>query len=138
MEFAALMLFTSLVDWFCAKQLYQSDKKISRQFWMWLAIGSDLAVLFAFKYFDFALGKSPIAQKMYDMPAFAWMIELGKYVIPAGISFYTFQSISYVVDIYRGNEKPEPNVVKFMLFVSFLGENEFVLLYESNRSSNCL
>jgi D-alanyl-lipoteichoic acid acyltransferase DltB (MBOAT superfamily) len=53
------------------------------------------------------------------MPAFAWMIELGKYVIPAGISFYTFQSISYVVDIYRGDEKPEPNVFKFMLFVSF-------------------
>ena len=119
MEFAALMLFTSVVDWYCAKRLFASNTFFWRQFWMWLAISSDLAVLFAFKYFDFALGKSPLAQTLYHMPAFAWVIELGKYVIPAGISFYTFQSISYVVDIYRGNEKPEPNVVKFMLFVSF-------------------
>ncbi len=72
-----------------------------------------------FKYFDFALGKTPLASKLYHSDSFAWMIELGKYVVPAGISFYTFQSISYVVDIYRGEEKPEPNVVKFMLFVSF-------------------
>jgi D-alanyl-lipoteichoic acid acyltransferase DltB (MBOAT superfamily) len=118
-EFAGLMLFTSVVDWYCAQRLFHAPSRLGKQFWMWLAIGSDLAMLFAFKYFDFALGKSPLAQSLYHMPAFAWMIELGKYVIPAGISFYTFQSISYVVDIYRGQEKPEPNVVKFMLFVSF-------------------
>jgi alginate O-acetyltransferase complex protein AlgI len=118
-EFALLMLFTSVVDWYCAQRVYQSKHKAIRQFWMWLAIGSDLAVLFLFKYFDFALGKSPLAEHLYGSSYFAWMIELGKYVIPAGISFYTFQSISYVVDIYRGDEKPEPNVFRFMLFVSF-------------------
>ena len=118
-EFALLMLFTSVVDWYCAQRLYATKKKAWRQFWMWLAILSDLAVLFMFKYFDFAMGSSPLSKWMYHQTAFAWMIELGKFIIPAGISFYTFQSISYVVDIYRGDEKPEPNVFKFMLFVSF-------------------
>jgi alginate O-acetyltransferase complex protein AlgI len=118
-EFAALMLMTSVMDWFCAKMLYQSKQRTKKLIWMWTAIITDLMVLFMFKYFDFALGKSPLASSLYHQDAFAWMIELGKYVVPAGISFYTFQSISYVVDVYRGDEKPEPNVVKFMLFVSF-------------------
>lgn len=113
------MLFTSVFDWYCAKRVHASDRVFWRQFWMWMAILSDLAVLFMFKYFDFALGKTPLAESMYRQPVFAWMIELGKYVIPAGISFYTFQSISYVVDVYRKQEEPETNVVKFMLFVSF-------------------
>ncbi len=118
-EFALLMLFTSVFDWYCAKRVHVSNHKLWRQFWMWTAIVSDLAVLFIFKYFDFALGETPFAKSLYQHNAFAWMIELGKYVIPAGISFYTFQSISYVVDVYRKEEEPEPNLVKFMLFVSF-------------------
>jgi len=118
-EFAGLMLFTSLLDWFSAQQLYRSSVKSVRLFWMWFAIGTDLFLLFMFKYFNFALGKSWIADSMYHNNSTAWIIELGKYTIPAGISFYTFQSISYVVDVYRGEETPEKNPVKFMLFVSF-------------------
>jgi len=86
---------------------------------MWSAIIIDIGLLFLFKYFDFALGYSPLAKSMYHNSATAWIIELGKYTIPAGISFYTFQSISYVVDVYRGEEIPEKNPLKFMLFVSF-------------------
>lgn len=118
-EFAGLMLLTSLIDWYCAKRVSQSEIKKVRLFWMWLAVGTDLAMLFMFKYFDFALGNTPISSYLYSHDATAWIIELGKYTIPAGISFYTFQSISYVVDVYRGSEKPEPNPIKFMLFVSF-------------------
>ena len=118
-EFAALMLFTSLLDWFSARKLHQSSVKSIRLFWMWFAIGTDLLMLFMFKYFDFSLGKSWLAQSLYNHSSTAWIIELGKYTIPAGISFYTFQSISYVVDVYRGEEVPENNPIKFMLFVSF-------------------
>lgn len=107
------------MDWFSARQLYRSSVKSVRLFWMWFAIGTDLFLLFLFKYFNFALGKSWIAEAMYHNNSTAWIIELGKYTIPAGISFYTFQSISYVVDVYRGEEVPENNPVKFMLFVSF-------------------
>lgn len=113
------MLLTSLLDWFSARQLHKSSVKSVRLFWMWFAIGTDLFLLFMFKYFNFALGKSWIADALYHHNETAWIIELGKYTIPAGISFYTFQSISYVVDVYRGEEVPENNPIKFMLFVSF-------------------
>jgi D-alanyl-lipoteichoic acid acyltransferase DltB (MBOAT superfamily) len=63
-EFAGLMLFTSVVDRYCAQRLFHAPSRLGKQFWMWLAIGSDLAMLFAFKYFDFALGKSPVAQSL--------------------------------------------------------------------------
>jgi D-alanyl-lipoteichoic acid acyltransferase DltB (MBOAT superfamily) len=118
-EFAGLMLLTSLIDWYCAKRVSQTEVKKSRLFWMWMAVGTDLAMLFMFKYFDFALGNTPVSKYLYDNNLTAWIIELGKYTIPAGISFYTFQSISYVVDVYRKLEKPEPNPIKFLLFVSF-------------------
>lgn len=132
-EFAALMLFTSLLDWFSARKLHQSSVKSVRLFWMWFAISIDLSLLFLFKYFDFALGKSWLAESMYDHSSTAWIIELGKYTIPAGISFYTFQSISYVVDVYRGDEIPENNPIKFMLFVSFFRSWWLVLLSDSGN-----
>lgn len=119
LEFAGLMLFTSFLDWFAAKQLHKSEIKWKRLTWLWLAILSDIGMLFLFKYFNFALGDSNLAKSMYQSQWTAWIIELGKYTIPAGISFYTFQSISYVVDVYRGDETPEKSLPKFLLYVSF-------------------
>ncbi len=116
-EFAGLMALTSVIDWQCGMRA--APGKPWRKFWLWFSIISNVAMLFMFKYFDFALGDSAIAKQIYSSNLTAWIIELGKYTIPAGISFYTFQSISYVVDIYRGEEEPQPNLFKFMLFVSF-------------------
>jgi len=119
LEFAGLMLFTSFLDWFAAKQIDKSDIKWKRLSWLWIAVLSDIGMLFLFKYFNFALGDSNLAKSMYQSQWTAWIIELGKYTIPAGISFYTFQSISYVVDVYRGDETPEKSLPKFLLYVSF-------------------
>lgn len=90
-----------------------------RKFWLWFSIGTNVTMLFMFKYFDFAMGKSSLANWLFHHDSTAWIIELGKYTVPAGISFYTFQSISYVVDVYRGDEKAEHFLPKFMLYVSF-------------------
>jgi len=118
-EFAALMAFTSLIDWFCGMRIEKSNQKTTKQFWMWGSILSNVAMLFMFKYFHFALGNSQFAKQLYCSNLTAWIIELGKYTIPAGISFYTFQSISYIIDVYRGQEKAEHNLFRFMLYVSF-------------------
>ena len=118
-EFAGLMLLTSVIDWWCGMRVEQDGVAGWRKFWLWFSIGSNLTMLFMFKYLDFALGDSAMVRWMSDHNATAWIVELGKYTIPAGISFYTFQSISYVVDVYRGQEKAEHNLPKFMLYVSF-------------------
>ena len=62
LEFAGLMLFTSFLDWFAAKQLHKSEIKWKRLTWLWLAILSDIGMLFLFKYFNFALGDSNSAK----------------------------------------------------------------------------
>lgn len=118
-EFAVLMAFTSLIDWICALKIEKAPSRKTKLVWLWSSIISNVIMLFMFKYFDFALGKSPLAKILYDQSATAWIIELGKFTIPAGISFYTFQSISYVVDVYRGEETAQKNLPRFMLFVSF-------------------
>ena len=118
-EFAGLMLFTSVIDWWSARNIEANQNQGIRKFWLWFSIGTNVFMLFMFKYFDFALGRSPLAGWMGDHSSTAWIIELGKYTIPAGISFYTFQSISYVVDVYKGQEKAEVSLPKFMLYVSF-------------------
>lgn len=118
-EFACLMAFTSLIDWYCGSRIEKSESKPTRLFWMWFSITSNVAMLFMFKYFDFAMGNSHLAKSLYNSNLTAWIIELGKYTVPAGISFYTFQSISYVIDVYRRQEKAEHNLFRFMLYVSF-------------------
>lgn len=118
-EFAALMAFTSIIDWQCGLRVARGSSKPVRLFWLWFSIASNVAMLFMFKYFDFALGDSELARKLYSSNFTAWIIELGRFTIPAGISFYTFQSISYVVDVYRGHERAENNLFRFMLYVSF-------------------
>lgn len=118
-EFTGLMALTTVIDFSCGLQIYKTTVKRNKLIWLWLSIGSNIAMLFMFKYFDFLMGDTPIAKKLYDSNFTAWMIELGKYVLPAGISFYTFQSISYVMDVYRGEQVPEKNLLRFMSFVSF-------------------
>ena len=119
LEFAGLMLLTSAIDWYCGKYIESTPRIGWKRFWLWFSIGSNVLMLFMFKYLDFSMGSSPVARWMADHNATAWIIELGKYTIPAGISFYTFQSISYVVDVFRGQEKAEQSLPKFMLYVSF-------------------
>ena len=118
-EFVGLMLLTTVIDWWSAMSIEKTSSPGKRKFWLWFSIGTNVTMLFMFKYFDFTMGKSPVANWLFHHDATAWIIELGKYTVPAGISFYTFQSISYVVDVYRGEEKAEYHLPKFMLYVSF-------------------
>jgi alginate O-acetyltransferase complex protein AlgI len=118
-EFTGLMALTTVIDFVCGLQIHKSTGRSRKLFWLWFSISTNIAMLFMFKYFDFLMGDTAVAKKMYDSNLTAWIIELGKYVLPAGISFYTFQSISYVIDVYRGEQVPEKNLLRFMSFVSF-------------------
>ncbi|MBU6325221.1 MAG: MBOAT family protein [Bacteroidetes bacterium] len=118
-EFVFLMAFTSLVDWYCGSQIKSSSDPRRRKLFLWFSILSNLLILFFFKYFNFFFGSSELAHWLYRQDAAAWAVELARYTIPAGISFYTFQSISYVVDVYRGHDEAERSLPRFMLFVSF-------------------
>lgn len=78
----------------------------SKAFLLWLAVAVNIAVLFVFKYLGFLLETIGLEELGVDLP------------LPIGISFFTFQALSYVVDVYRGTTKPD-NVFNVGLYISF-------------------
>jgi D-alanyl-lipoteichoic acid acyltransferase DltB (MBOAT superfamily) len=81
-----------------------------------MSLSGNLGLLFFFKYFDFLAG---LANTLLSKGGAEYQIPLLHLLLPVGISFYTFQTLSYSIDIYRGNLKAERNFWKFALFVTF-------------------
>ncbi len=113
----AVLIATSTVITFLSGILIEKAKTVNAK--KWCVAGSfvsNLAILFFFKYFNFAsdLLEATITRLgiSYDVPSLSLLL-------PVGISFYTFQALSYTLDVYRGDLKAEKNIAKYALFVSF-------------------
>ncbi len=102
-RFLGLLWSTTLVDYFAAKQLSRSHDPTRRRAWLILSITSNLTVLGVFKYFNFFVDSLASLLSLLGLPGSPHLLRI---VLPVGISFYTFQSISYVVDVYRGDLEP--------------------------------
>ena len=76
----------------------------------------NLAILIFFKYFDFLLQNINIVLSLFNIKLIEKPFDI---ILPVGISFYTFQALSYTIDVYRGEIKSEKNIIKYALFVSF-------------------
>ena len=76
----------------------------------------NLAILVFFKYFDFILKNINIVLSAFNIQLIEKPFDI---ILPVGISFYTFQALSYTIDVYRGEIKSEKNIIKYALFVSF-------------------
>jgi len=108
----ALLIFgTTLVSWVCAMLLERTEKRWVRRSLLALTLTVCLGVLFFYKYFDFL---SESIASLFGRDPF--LLSL---VLPVGISFYTFQTLSYVIDVYRKEIKTEKNFFFYALFVSF-------------------
>ena len=110
--FLLLLIGTSTLDYYLARFISQSEDEKRRKVLLALSLISSLGVLCAFKYSVFfynSLGS--ILNLKYD--------TLNSIIIPAGLSFYTFQSISYTIDVYRRKYKATDTLKEFLLFVSF-------------------
>ncbi len=115
-RFCLLLLLSSLVDYVIGRQMHASEDPRRRKLLLLVSLGVNLGVLGFFKYFNFfaesfapmftALGMEPDAVTL-------------NIILPVGISFYTFQTLSYTIDIYRRELKPVNNLLDFALFVSF-------------------
>jgi len=112
-----LVLFLIIGIDFVAGILIEKNKGQWRRFYLGLSIFSNLAVLFIFKYHNFFVGNlNLISSRIYDHPAlfFAW-----KWALPIGLSFHTFQAMSYTIEVYRGNQKAERHLGIYALYVMF-------------------
>ena len=101
-----LLMISTVITWSAGRLVYKAESKSSAHFYLALGFILNLSILMYFKYSGFIAGLF-----LHD--------ENLSLIMPAGISFYTFQSLSYIMDCYRKEVKPENNILKYALFVSF-------------------
>ena len=115
-RFLGLIFISSLSDYLLGILIYQSQSKFIRKRLLLISILINLGILGFFKYFNFfthSLGN------FIEIFGLQWSTTTLKIILPVGISFYTFQTMSYTIDIYRGHLKPTYNPWQFFAFVSF-------------------
>ena len=115
-ELLFLIILTTAVSFFMSHLIERTEKTSLRKLYLSLTLIVCLGVLFFYKYFNFlGASVSSIIELLGKEPP-SIMLDL---VLPVGISFYTFQTLSYVIDVYRGDIKTEKNIFFYALFVSF-------------------
>jgi D-alanyl-lipoteichoic acid acyltransferase DltB (MBOAT superfamily) len=110
-RFVALLICTTGVDFVCGRLIFNSEKQSRKKLFLTLSLTANLAVLGFFKYFNFFT------------ESFCRLLGIGdslglSIILPVGVSFYTFQSMSYTIDIFRGKLRPA-SFIDYFLFVSF-------------------
>ncbi len=114
-RFVALLMFSTIVDYFVGGKIYQSQRVEAKRFWLGLSLASNLGLLAFFKYGGFCAGSINAVVSWLRMGG---SIPVPQIVLPVGISFYTFQTLSYAIDIYRGKAKPADSLWHFAAYVS--------------------
>ena len=109
--YISLIIASTLIDYFASLKMEGLSTKRERTPFLILSLISNLGILLFFKYSNFFIGN-------YNHLTGANVAYL-KFLLPVGISFYTFQTLSYTIDVYQEVLKPEKNIGKFALFVSF-------------------
>jgi len=115
-RFAGLLVFSTLLDYAVGWYLYRCERISRKRLLLCLSLVGNLGVLCLFKYYNFFIDNLNNLLTSVEMPPLNAHLEL---VLPLGISFYTFQTLSYTLDIYRGRLKPTTNLFDFALFVVF-------------------
>ena len=112
-RFLLLIAFTSFCSWGSGLLIGKAETKGKAKTWMWLNIVLNLGILALFKYYDFFV--TEFAQ-LFHISTDGLLLKV---ILPVGISFYTFQALSYSIDVYRGKIAPTKDIVAFFAFISF-------------------
>ncbi len=116
----SLIILSTFVDWLCGRGIDRAGDGASavRKRWLALSLTVNLGLLGFFKYHDFFVGEFIDLLNLFgaSVPRDQWLLGL---VLPVGISFYTFQTMAYTIDIYRRDIRHEPDFTRFALYVSF-------------------
>lgn len=115
-RFLSLIVFSTLVDYIVGRALDKTGDESKRKILLSTSIITNLGFLGFFKYYDFFLDNFISAFSF-----FGYELSLGSLniILPVGISFYTFQTLSYTIDVYRNKLKPTTDLIQFAAYVSF-------------------
>ena len=115
-RFVGLLVLSTGVDWLLARRISEEASREGAKKWVAVSVTVNLIFLGTFKYFNFFVSSFASLLEGIGFQAHVPVLEI---VLPVGISFYTFQSMSYIVDVYRGDVEPSASFVEFALFVAF-------------------
>lgn len=111
--FALLILFSTIIDFSIAKLIAKNNNLITKRSLLLISLFVNLGLLFYFKYTNFFLAS------IHHLLSYSGEFKALDIILPVGISFYTFQTLSYTIDVYRGQKEVEDSFIKFSLYVSF-------------------
>ncbi len=109
--YVSLIIISAVVDFTLSNLIYKSRSKLWKQVLLILSISLNLGLLSYFKYYNFFLENSNL---LFDTH-----YKIAHIALPVGISFYTFENLSYTIDVYRGHFKPIRNIFDYLFFLSF-------------------
>ena len=115
-RFLSLIAFSSFVDYFIGLQLKKSEHHARRKLLLFLSLGVNLGFLGFFKYYNFFAQSFADAFTFFGNKPDVYTLNI---ILPVGISFYTFQTLSYSIDVYRKQLEPTKDIIAFFTFVSF-------------------
>ncbi|NCD41335.1 MAG: MBOAT family protein [Bacteroidia bacterium] len=115
-RFLSLILFSTIVDYTVGRQLRNEENQLKRKILLWTSILVNLGFLGFFKYYNFFLDNFVTAFAFFGQDIQANSLNI---ILPVGISFYTFQTLSYTIDVYKRKLEPTKDFIAFSAFVSF-------------------
>lgn len=115
-RFLSLIIFSTVVDYAVGRRLDIENKPVRRKVLLWISIAVNLGFLGFFKYYNFFLDNFVSAFSFFGMEIKAHSLNI---ILPVGISFYTFQTLSYTIDVYKRKLAPTKDFIAFSAFVSF-------------------
>ena len=131
-RFLILILSSSIIDFFIGKKIYKSQDIFTKKIYLSFSLILNIGLLSIFKYLNFFISSFENLLNIFDVSV---NYDLFYIILPVGISFYTFQTLSYSFDIYNGKLKPTNDFISFAAFVSFFPQ---LIAGPIERASNFL
>lgn len=131
--FILILFATIVIDYYAGIWISQTKDQKQKKLLLIISLISNIGILCFFKYYDFlensfnhllgSIGLRPMIphlERVIPQPVLAWMVNnAGHILLPIGLSFHTFQAMSYTIEVYRGNQAPERNFGIYALYVMF-------------------
>lgn len=114
--FLPLIIFSTVLDWWLAKAIFLSKTKKKKKYYLIASLISNLSLLSYFKYSQFLADSLSDISQFFGVQFTSPEFDI---ILPLGISFYTFQTLSYSMDVYRGEIKPWKSFLDYALYVTF-------------------
>ena len=115
-RFLSLIIISTVLDYFCGIKIHESSDPKRKKLFLLFSVSGNLGILGFFKYYDFFASSLEVLLQRVGISIHPHFLHI---ILPLGISFYTFQTMSYTIDVYREKMEPTRKFLDFALFVSF-------------------